>query len=268
MVPIETVITQALQHSNIKGYGDSFKHLGGGELNDTYVLNFEDGKKLVLRISKYDDQTSLKKEAKALALLDNPRVPHLIYFDKNQRINNKLWTLESFVPGESVERLNRAEFQSLGSLLADIHAVAGDKIGINAWQDFLINCRKFGDEAKLLNYPNPTLRQLILSAKSYFESFQPILDGVMPALVHGDATPNNLLISHEEVSLIDWEFARFRDPMAEFSTIYYEDMGYNRGKWRVHITPEEQNALYNGYRTAGGTIDEERIKFWMICESW
>jgi thiamine kinase-like enzyme len=82
-------------------------------------------------------------------------------------------------------------------------------------------------------------------------------------LIHGDATPSNILIQNDNVSLIDWEFSKYKDPMAEFSTIFYEDMEYNQGKWRVHITVEEKRALYNGYTSAGGEIDEEQIGFWM-----
>lgn len=51
--------------------------------------------------------------------------------------------------------------------------------------------------------------------------------------------------------------------MAEFSTIYYDDMDYNDGKWRIHITDSERNALFSGYKACGGVVDEERIRLWM-----
>jgi len=51
--------------------------------------------------------------------------------------------------------------------------------------------------------------------------------------------------------------------MCDFSTIYYEDIEYNKGKWRIKITQDEKKALFSGYITAGGEINEERIKFWI-----
>ncbi len=54
--------------------------------------------------------------------------------------------------------------------------------------------------------------------------------------------------------------------MAEFSTIYYDDIEYNKGRWRVHITPDEREALFNGYEDAGGVIEQERLDVWMIFD--
>lgn len=264
MDDVDTIITQALKESNLAGYTGKFNPLGGGEINDTYLLNFNNDQKIVLRIARYEDQTSLRKEAHSLGLLDIQQVPKLLYFDEQSRINNRLWILESYIPGAGIDRLNREQLNSLGALLARVHKVTGEEVGINVWQDFLVGCNKFGDEQKLLNYPEPILRELIVTAKSYFESQQEALDHVKPVLVHGDATPSNILVQGSEVSLIDWEFARFKDPMAEFSTIYYEDMEYNKGKWRMHITADERGALFSGYQNAGGSINEERIKLWMI----
>lgn len=51
--------------------------------------------------------------------------------------------------------------------------------------------------------------------------------------------------------------------MADFSTIYYEDMEYNKGRWRIKIEPEEKTALFAGYEAGGGQIDEQRIRFWI-----
>ena len=264
MSEIETYIEKAIKESCLTGYAGTYTPLGGGEINDTYLLDFMDGQKVALRIARYEDQTSLKKEARSLGLLNLPQVPQLLYFDENSRIENRLWVIESYVPGERVKRLNIEQFYSLGALLARIHCVSDDADGVGAWQDMLVGCKKFGDAQKLLNHPDPTLCELTNTAKTYFENQQALLEHVKPVLVHGDATPSNVLVRGNEVSLIDWEFARFKDPMAEFSTIYYEDMEYNKGKWRVHITPEEKEALFSGYLSAGGVVNEDRIKLWMI----
>jgi thiamine kinase-like enzyme len=124
------------------------------------------------------------------------------------------------------------------------------------------SCKAFGTEAMLLNHPDTILRDLIRSAYEVFEQQQFFYDSITPTLIHSDATPSNILAHGDDVGLIDWEFSKFNDPMADFSTVYYEDMEYNQSKWRIQIRPDEKAALFNGYESGGGKIDEERIRFW------
>src|ERR1035437_5895530 len=255
-------ISEAFRISGLKNFEGINKPLGGGEINDTFQISYND-KKAILRIAKHPDQNSLHQEARALQLLNSAQIPELIYFDENNRINGRQWILESYIPGSSVERLSVNQFYSLGVLLANIHRVKSGKVGINIWSCFLEECKMFGDENFLLNHPNSTLNGLISLAKKYFERLQPELLVVPESLIHGDATPNNILVQDKTLSLIDWEFSKYKDPMAEFSTIFYEDMEYNQGKWRVHINDKEKTALYDGYASADGKIDEDRVKIWM-----
>lgn len=263
---ISALINQAVALSGEQGYQNSYKPLGGGELNDTYVLDFAEHKKLLLRIARYENQKSLANEASALKLLASNHVPQLVFFDENNRIDNRLWILESYVAGKTVKRLSGTQFYSLGSLLATVHQVKSERIGMQVWQHFIEACSAFGNENKLLAHSDDRIRKLIATAKTYFESKQSMFDTITPALIHGDATPSNILVESNDVALIDWELSCFSDPMAEFSTIYYDDMEYNKGKWRVHITPDERDALFKGYEEAGGTIDHERLKLWMIFD--
>ncbi|HSW74439.1 MAG TPA: aminoglycoside phosphotransferase family protein [Candidatus Saccharimonadales bacterium] len=266
MDDISTLINQAVKLSGKAGYQNSYRSIGGGELNDTYILTFDSDKKLVLRVARYENQESLANEARALELLDSKHVPQLVFFDKKSRIDNRLWILEGYQSGTNIKRLNTTQFYSLGILLAAIHRVKSESVEINVWRYFIEACRTFGNEAKLLSHSDDRIQRLTVAAKIYFESEQPMFDNVTPVLIHGDATPGNILVDKTNVSLIDWELSYFSDPMAEFPTIYYDDMEYNKGKWRVHISSDERNALFKGYEEAGGVIDQERLKLWMIFD--
>lgn len=258
-------ISEAAKVGGLKSFKGNYQVLGGGEINDTFLLHFVD-KKAILRIAKHSDQKSLHQEARALMLLNSTKIPRLIYFDENSRINGRQWILESYISGNTVKRLSINQFNNLGILLANIHSAKSGKVGITIWSCFLDECKMFGDENFLLNHPDPELNELISFARKLFERWQKQLNEVPESLIHGDATPSNILVENDSVSLIDWEFSKFKDPMAEFSTIFYDDMEYNQGKWRVHITKEEKEALYRGYASNGGIIDEERVKFWMIFD--
>jgi Ser/Thr protein kinase RdoA (MazF antagonist) len=255
-------IHQILTSAGIRGFSGHIEALGGGEVNDTFKLDCG-GEQIILRVSKDEGQYTLKEEARALRLLDNKHVPKLIYFDENSRIDNRLWILESYLPGVAVKRLSTAQFNKLGTLLAEVHKHQSTETKIELRTQFLFNCKAFGDEQFLLDHPDATLRQLIQSAFDEFRELQPAYGKIIPALIHSDATPSNILVDGDEVGLIDWEFSKFLDPMYDFSTIYYEDIEYNRGKWRIKITDEEKRSLFDGYKSAGGKIDEERIRFWI-----
>lgn len=256
-------IKLAVQISNLSGYTGKFVELGGGEVNDTFRLDCGT-KHIVIRFAKYKDIWTLRHEAHALKLMHFPGVPKLIFFDEHAHINKKLWIIETYVSGKTVNRLNENQFRSLGKLLAQVHNIPSPNEGsVDLWEHFLYASRHFGDEGKLLDHPDPVLRDLIRHAQVYFGQHQSFFKNTAKSLVHGDATPSNILVNGDEVALIDWEFSKFEDPMIDFSTIYYDDMEYNRGRWRPHINPSEKSALLAGYKEGGGVVDMERVKVWM-----
>lgn len=256
-------IQKIVNLSGLENYAGIFRALGSGEVNDSFLLTCHD-QKYVVRIAKDVDQATLIKEAFALKLLNLEQAPRLVFFDQNSRIKSRLWVVETYVAGSLTHRLSRSQFDELGKVLAAVHSVK-DPEGqqLNLWEHFLIACRSFGGETKLLNHEDARLRHLIHSGQKYMSAMQYLVDGLQLSLIHGDGTPSNILVDGETVNLIDWEFARFSDPMREFSTIYYDDMEYNQGKWRIKIADDEKQALFAGYQLAGGELDEKRIDFWM-----
>jgi len=256
-------IHSAIHMSKLRDYSGKFRELGGGEVNDTFVLDCGD-QKVVFRFSRYPGNNTLRHEAQALSLMNIPNIPRLIFFDISASIKGKLWIAESYVPGHSVSSLTINQYRTLGGLLAQVHKVhAPVQSNVNLWEHFLYASSHFGDEHTLLHHPDSSLKDLVHRAQSYFGQQTALFENVEKSLVHGDATPNNVLVEDDRVSLIDWEFSKFEDPMLDFSTIYYDDMEYNRGKWRPHISSAAKSALFEGYEAGGGSIDEERIQVWM-----
>lgn len=250
--------------AGIAGFTGIFTHLGAGEVNDTFILDCN-STKVVLRISKYNDVNILSNEARALGLLNLDQVPKLIYFNETQRIKDRSWIIESHLNGYKVTVLTLKQFEKLGELLAKIHKVKSKNfIQLNYWKNFLDDSQHFGDEQALLNHPDTRLNQLINSAYKYLRSQKPI--SITPSLIHGDVTPSNMLKSGDEILLIDWEFSKFNDSLVDFSTLFYEDMEYNKGRWRIHIKPEEKAALFEGYLKCGGVIDKKRLKLWQLID--
>jgi len=253
-------IEKLLNVAGITGFTGQYTPLGGGEGNDTFVLDREPTK-LVLRVARHSELNRLANEAQALRLLDLDEVPRLIYFDKEQLVNGREWILEGYLDGTPAEELDTRQFGSLGELLAHVHHIQqGDVLRLDFWQEFLDTKKPFGDENVFLNHPDSTIRELLRRGKNYFQAQR--FQAVAPSLIHSDLSYENMLVTDGKISLIDWEYSRFTDPMADFSTMFYEDMEQNKGRWRIHITEQSKAALFAGYTRAGGVLDEQRIKVW------
>lgn len=257
-------IRAAVEASGLKDFSGDFAPLGGGDMNDAFVLRCG-SENVVLRVAKRPAQRILQNEARALSLLDLPQVPKLLYFDERVLIRDRLWILESYVAGSPVSRLNLDQFRQLGVLLALIHQTTKpNREGINLWGWLLNEWRFFGDERSFLDHPDQRLRALIRSGRDYANARQAAFEQPTLSLLHGDATMSNTLVTGSSVSLVDWEFSSFSDPMVEFPKVYFDDMELNQGKWGVHITSAERLSLFDGYRSGGGRIDERRLAVWMV----
>lgn len=257
-------LKRILDIAGISGVTGSYDLLGGGEGNDTFVITCG-ATKYVVRIAKYPANNNLLHEANALKRLNLAQVPKLVYYDNDQRIKNRSWIVQTRVDGSSTDTLSPIQYENLGRLLAHIHRVQLDKpIKLDFWNSFLNATKHFGDEQKFLNHTDVKLHKLIQRSRDYFQS--QIFETIKPSLTHGDVSLNNMLVSGDTVSLIDWEFSRFSDPMVDFATMFYEDMAYNKGRWRIHITPEEKRSLFAGYISAGGVIDEQRLQVWFVFD--
>jgi aminoglycoside phosphotransferase (APT) family kinase protein len=261
-----TDIHIAVKAAGIIGFSGRYRELGGGEDNDTFVLHCET-EDLILRISRYPEVKILHQEADALSALHLSGVPRLIYYDAENEIKGRSWILESYMQGREVESLSINQYRNLGSLLAEVHKV---KIGKaeepNYWQSFVKHHTLFGTERDFINHPDARLRRITSSAKAYLDDESKKQQRIEKSLVHNDLSTNNILVNGDSVYVIDWEYAKYRDPMSDFATIYYDDIEYNKGKWRVKIDSQRKAALFDGYLSMGGSIDEERIRAWMIVD--
>jgi aminoglycoside phosphotransferase (APT) family kinase protein len=265
MTVINTVtledISEAARLSHLLTFTGNYSALMGGEFNDTFVLDCGTTS-AVLRVARYKEVANLHREAKALALLNLAQVPRLIHYNDDHRIHGRPWIMEGYLEGKHTARLSLDQYTNLGKLLAEIHKIHTPGIvEIDYWAAFMEDYQTFGNEQFLLSHPDIRLRSLINLGRTYFQSHS--TQTLALSLTHGDISLGNILVSREAVLLIDWEYARFRDPMADFSAIYYEDMEYNNGNWRTHIKPDEKTALFAGYTTGGGTINNEKIKIWI-----
>lgn len=96
-------------------------------------------------------------------------------------------------------------------------------------------------------------------------------DVAVPALVHGDFRNGNLMVDLDAdggqlVGVLDWELAHLGDPMADLGWL-----GVNSWRYGRHQRPVggfgHWAQLFDGYRNAGGTVDEARVHWWQVLGS-
>lgn len=252
-------------------------HLGHGELNNSYMVRVG-SERYCLRVAKYNFKTALAREADAISRLPVGIAPRLVYFNPDEAIDGHLWIIESFLPGTTPTRLNLAQFKSMGKKLARVHAIVappkdvvdpGEVTGVRThlWDHITWASRSFYSEDTILHaLPDQRLSDLARRAKTWLdEREKSIRIPEQKSLLHKDITPSNVLVHDNECFLIDWELRGFGDPMSDFGTGFW-DFDLNQGKWRIALNDDEKHALYEGYKDAGGSIDEERITVWTTLD--
>ena len=90
-----------------------------------------------------------------------------------------------------------------------------------------------------------------------------------PALVHGDFRNGNLMVDLAEdrlVGVLDWELAHLGDPMADLGWLCVASWRFGHPERPVGgfapLAP-----LFEGYRAAGGRVDEARVQWWQVLGS-
>ncbi len=169
------------------------------------------------------------------------------------------YTLQTEIPGENLQdlRLQNTELESqieifaqVGEALADLHDVSGRGLNQSSLKGTAFgHCRRRDEHLdKYLAGPKP-FSGLVDCEQMLREAFQSIREAPFFCLVHGDAKPDNAVVSNGEVVFVDWESARISAPeydLAMFQLLF----------------PGNQLAFHSlaeGYREIRAEIDLQRL---------
>lgn len=162
-------------------------------------------------------------------------------------------TLRAFasasLPARSADSIERA-----GALLARVHAcsasgfgplIAADRGQAAHLSDWFVD----GIDAAALRIRNSNVQMENETAEALaiMVAHRSLLDGASPGLVHGDWSPDNILVDAggEPVAVVDFEAAKSGPPAL--------DLGWWDCMFDSAETPSD--ALVRGYRRAGGAVD-------------
>ena len=87
------------------------------------------------------------------------------------------------------------------------------------------------------------------------------------SLVHGDWRNGNIAVSeHGLEAAYDWEIAHLGDPMEDLAWICVRSWRFRNDHLEVGGFAKRE-ALFDGYRAGGGTIDTDRFRWWKVLRT-
>jgi aminoglycoside phosphotransferase (APT) family kinase protein len=276
-----------LIHGALKTRVASAEELTDGFANAVWMLNLDDGRRVVLKVGPPPELELLSYERDLLRTealvyhlatpigLPLPRLIHSGFDDPVLGGDYLIMSALDGVPWNQVPSLGDADERALrhqlGRHLAMLHTIPGQGVygypyaGLTGttWRDaFTVMMGALMDDA--VRYATPLPCSLVEIAGAIHSSVQALDEVTVPALVHFDVWPGNVFLTlppggpPEIQALIDHERAFWGDPLADFvtPTIFGELTdddpmlaGYREAGGKIDLTPEarKRDALYRVY---------------------
>lgn len=190
-----------------------------GNTNHTFLLNLKSESdipfsatpeldKVVLRLNtdrSYDLGINRNREYKILEQIKDYSFSNTIYFKDDDFLISK------YIPGvtSDAKHLTDRHWVTLGSTIAQVHSAKCRLTGKLVMTDELN--RYYG----LIT--DPSLKSLLGSVHPTLLKLIPHSDRI--TLCHNDLSPENLIITDEEIKILDWEYANLGDPLFDIAVV-------------------------------------------------
>lgn len=155
-----------------------------------------------------------------------------------------------------------------GEAMAKLHAVPRDAIDPRievptAGDPAAHALRDLEEKNDALLQPSPALTLALV----WLERHLPAPPATGLALVHGDWRNGNIAVSANGLeAAYDWEIAHVGDPMEDLAWICVRSWRFRNDHLEVGGFAT-RDALFEGYRAAGGAIDLDRFRWWKLLRT-
>lgn len=216
----------------------SFRHLAGGVVNTSYVLETNDGPHVLTVLEKRDAESGAAYgrylDALHRAGFPGPEPRASVAGGWTAEVRGKPVVLSRFIAGETNRRLREPELEWMGSVLARLH--------VEGPQCDLAPCLRI-TRADLAGVPSFPDREFAAWLLRRHEETRSVLDRGLPvAPTHGDLFPDNVITRADgRLVLIDWEDA------AQDIALFDVGMAILGHCSADRVVPRRVNALLRGY---------------------
>lgn len=171
------------------------------------------------------------------------------------------WSLSDWLDGELLLSSPTPDrFQRLGARLAALHQIRFDVFAPDfsqpsksrIWRDWYGDLLRFFAHDLLQDPGFAALGQRLFA-------LGPPPEPRAYVLTHGDLHPANVLITAQDVRLIDWDEAQIGPPELDFALLRYRTIADATG--RLIAARDLFDAFVAGYFQAGGSLDETLLSY-------
>lgn len=247
---------------------ESVEELGGGTFNETYLIRFPGGRKVILRIAPpprpddfWDDVALMRREHNILPFFASiaALMPQSLLADFTHQIVPRDYLFQTFIEGERWSDIEDEIpfdqsvllWRQCGQIVRRIHTTAGDYFGhplpgrqFAKWSEAVIDrLARIGESGLAYGIDTASLGSILEIARANGS----LLDEIeTPYLLHGDLWTFNLLVQRGNdqpsiVGVLDADRAWWGDPAADW-LIFLLSIRENEPEWQERI-----RAFYDGY---------------------
>jgi hypothetical protein len=235
-----------LRHAFGERRGIAVTQLGGGQINDTRLLAWPDGTRCILRVAPSDATAAagpswftafgLRREEAVIAAAHELAgfLPVTTAHDFERAVIDRDWVIQDVMPGVPLSEVDRRldpdaradVWAQVGLFTRRLHDVRGSRFGFPAcgprfdrWSELVAwDAAGLAHDAGRFGLPVDPFARLVRQAGR----IPALLDtDVVPSLIHSDLWMPHIFVArdanggHRLSGVIDLEFARFADSLAE-----------------------------------------------------
>ncbi len=219
------------------------KELEGGLTNQNFLLTDNDSRYVLRLNSEVDAVWNIDRDIEhqihsqaALAGLSEA----VVYVDDDLG-----YRITRYRPGKTLSQKDFVEMdwlEVLGTLVADIHNLAGNSETIN----YASHCQHFLDQLDL----NSTITDQLQHAIDTLTALLAGLDNQEYVCCHHDLGPYNVLASEGRLFALDWEYARTGFAAVDLAIVIDEHC----------LSKQQKKFMLDVYRISGGQISKRDLK--------
>ena len=222
---------------------ESLRELGGGTLNEAYLVELAGGTRVILRAAPpptadtyWDDVALMRRELQILPFFASiaALMPRVLMADFTHQLVERDYVLQTYVAGERwsdiEEQLTPAEnailWRQCGEIVRRIHDTAGDAFGhpyplrqFTSWSEALFDrLARIGESMAARQLEVSAFSTILAVARANASRFDEIRT---PRLLHGDLWTYNLLVTRGSdgpwiSGVLDADRAWWGDPPADW----------------------------------------------------
>jgi len=234
-----------------------FKSLGTGENNLNILVSVNKKYDMVYRIGlRKPYERNMKREFDSIKLLPKDIGPKPILLDMSKKILLGIYSVQSYIPGRHLTRLNKKQLIMHARKIALLHKrkypywgnvvkkYNPKKHPWSLYQTLLQEYKEWEDNPKILN--DKTFKEYYPKIRAYIRKNDYLFKNLRKfSLINHDLCLTNIIFSKDNLYYIDWEWAAYGDYALDLVLLF--NPYYDVLPWKMRMNKKQQELFINEY---------------------